>query len=218
MVIFPDVFFRYSAGDVLTTMGDRLPGALLVQSCPLPGILQAHIPRQTSVELCTKMDFLYSTDRSFSQIGKRHMKQNLLIACFVLLSTGAFAQTTLEEYNYLTKGYRVQIESGLDMKKGYTFSDIPSFRISYSNGVAIDADFKALYKEGQKIPQALLCIFSRSDNPIKEYICIPQFGSSKEIWDSTRVKLASVQGEEDAGALMYGLAKLGSYYSMNGPK
>ncbi len=28
--------------------------------------------------------------------------------------------TTLEEYNYLTKGYSIQVESGLDMKKGYT--------------------------------------------------------------------------------------------------
>jgi len=30
--------------------------------------------------------------------------------------------TTLEEYNYITKGYKVQIESGLDMKKGYDTS------------------------------------------------------------------------------------------------
>lgn len=27
--------------------------------------------------------------------------------------------TTTEEYNYLTKGLKIQIESGLDMKKGY---------------------------------------------------------------------------------------------------
>jgi len=164
------------------------------------------------------MGFLYVTYRSLLYTGKGHMKQTLLLFCFFFLSAGAFAQTTLEEYNYITKGYKVQIESGLDMKKGYSLSDIPSFRISYSNGVAIDADFKALYKDGQKLPQALLCIFSRSDNPNKQYICIPQFGSSKEIWDSTRVKLASIQGEEDAAAMMYGLAKLGSYYSMNGPK
>ncbi len=31
--------------------------------------------------------------------------------------------TTLEEFNYLTKGYKIQIESGLDMKKGYFFEE-----------------------------------------------------------------------------------------------
>jgi hypothetical protein len=28
--------------------------------------------------------------------------------------------TTEEEYNYMSKGYKIQIESGLDMKNGYT--------------------------------------------------------------------------------------------------
>lgn len=32
------------------------------------------------------------------------------------------AATTEEEYNYMTKGYRIQVESGLDMKKGYAFA------------------------------------------------------------------------------------------------
>nr|WP_314896773.1 hypothetical protein [uncultured Flavobacterium sp.] len=32
--------------------------------------------------------------------------------------------TTLEEYNYMTKGYKVQISSGLDMKQGYKVEDI----------------------------------------------------------------------------------------------
>lgn len=32
--------------------------------------------------------------------------------------------TTLEEYNYLVKGYKIQVESGLDMKIGYHLEDI----------------------------------------------------------------------------------------------
>jgi hypothetical protein len=56
------------------------------------------------------------------------MKFKMTIAC-ILLSHALFSQvdsaviyatpTTLEEYNYLTKGYKIQVESGLDMKKGY---------------------------------------------------------------------------------------------------
>lgn len=37
--------------------------------------------------------------------------------------------TTMEEYNYMTKGYKIQIESGLDMKKGYFFKDIGEHQI-----------------------------------------------------------------------------------------
>jgi len=32
--------------------------------------------------------------------------------------------TSVEEYNFLIKGYKIQVESGLDMKKGYYFEDV----------------------------------------------------------------------------------------------
>lgn len=37
--------------------------------------------------------------------------------------------TTMEEYNYMTKGYKIQVESGLDMKKGYYFEDMGGHKI-----------------------------------------------------------------------------------------
>jgi hypothetical protein len=41
--------------------------------------------------------------------------------------------TTEEEYNYMTKGYQVQISSGLDMKKGYEFdTEVPITISSYT--------------------------------------------------------------------------------------
>lgn len=45
----------------------------------------------------------------------------IIFILFFILPAIAFGQnTTQEEYNYMTKGYKVQVESGLDMKKGYT--------------------------------------------------------------------------------------------------
>jgi hypothetical protein len=41
--------------------------------------------------------------------------------------------TTLDEYNYMTKGYRIQVESGLDMKKGYLWKDIGEHNIENYN-------------------------------------------------------------------------------------
>jgi len=37
--------------------------------------------------------------------------------CFAQVKTG---KTSEEEYNYMTKGYQIQLSSGLDMKKGYS--------------------------------------------------------------------------------------------------
>lgn len=131
----------------------------------------------------------------------------------IVCSFRARSQTTLEEYNYVTKGYKVQLESGLDMKKGYRFEDVPSFSLKYSNGQLRDMDFKALYRDSVRLPVALLCIYNHPDSGPKEYICIPQFNSSKEIWDSTLTKISAISPENTTG-LLWGLAKLASYYSM----
>lgn len=51
------------------------------------------------------------------------MRKILLIAS-LLMGVTSFAQhTTEEEYNYMNKGLQIQIESGLDMKKGYVLSE-----------------------------------------------------------------------------------------------
>ena len=131
----------------------------------------------------------------------------------MLLSSPSYSQTTLEEYNYVTKGYKVQMESGLDMKKGYRFEDIHTIHIQYSDGVERETQFKALFKEGQKQPSAILCIYSHSDDGTRDYICIPQFSSSKEIWDSTYARISAIR-VDDTTPLMWGLAKLTAYYSM----
>lgn len=75
------------------------------------------------------------------------MKTKLLLLLLLFTSgINLFAQstpTTLEEYNYVTKGYRVQIESGLDMKKGYQFApilteEIGNYTFSLSSLLRID--------------------------------------------------------------------------------
>ena len=136
-----------------------------------------------------------------------------VILVLMLAYAESRAQTTVEEYNYVTKGYRVQIESGLDMKKGYTFADINSYRVSYSTGGFRETEFKALFKEEGKKPVAILCIYSSSTNPSKEYLCIPQPSSPRELWDSTYARISTFEGE-NATVLMWGLAKLSSYYSV----
>lgn len=45
--------------------------------------------------------------------------------CNAQMKTGV---TTEEEYNYMTKGYQIQMSGGLDMKKGYTLGTTVSIK------------------------------------------------------------------------------------------
>ena len=101
----------------------------------------------------------------------------LITASIIAFSSNISAQTTLEEYNYITKGYQAQIESGLDMKKGYELEDI-SERATAERKVSL----KKLYKTvgGQKKVAAYMVVYSREGNP-KEYICIPNPTSETEV-------------------------------------
>jgi hypothetical protein len=94
-------------------------------------------------------------------------------------------QTTLEEYNYVTKGYKVQVESGLDMKKGYEFTSIDTVSTKIAT-----AEMKILYrlKENKKEIAAYLIIYNRYGRTI-EYICVPDPKSENEILQKYYVAL-----------------------------
>jgi hypothetical protein len=79
------------------------------------------------------------------------MKNTVLLFALLLTTTLlpgiAFGQSSSEKYDYVTKGYQVQIESGIDMKKGYEFENIDKYS---TNERA--AELKVLYrvKDGKR--------------------------------------------------------------------
>lgn len=110
--------------------------------------------------------------------------KHIFIIFLTLISTSAFSQTTLEEYNYVTKGYRVQMEAGLDMKKGYVFEDVINEKTYGERAISAKALYKLNGQSKQKV--AVLIIYTRNGND-PEYICVPQPNSGTEInqrfWD-----------------------------------
>lgn len=78
------------------------------------------------------------------------------------------APTTEEEYNFITKGYKVQIESGLDMKKGYKFQD----EGTVSRGKC-DFQFKLLIREAKNEIAGYLVIAHSRNTGKTYYVCIP---------------------------------------------
>ena len=140
----------------------------------------------------------------------------LFTAVILLTASGARSQTTMEEYNYITKGYQIQLESGLDMKKGYRFEDVSQT----STVMAGDSSyrktvFKALYRGAESKPAAIMCIYSlvvNGNTLSTDYLCIPQPESSKEIWSMVYQKISEYTGEA-SNALTLGLMYLASQYT-----
>jgi hypothetical protein len=108
--------------------------------------------------------------------------RNILTITICLISLSVFGQTTEEEFNYITKGYKIQLASGLDMKKGYEFKAIDGWGINYGS-FERKATFKQLFREGETTPCATLMILERTDTDYEEYLCIPHYGSTDEIWN-----------------------------------
>ena len=113
----------------------------------------------------------------------------LSVACYGQAAKQPASSTTDEEYNYLTKGYKVQIESGLDMKRGYSLVDISDDieRGSYT------FNFKFLVREEKDEIGAMLAVIKSSVSGRVYYLCIPynnatlnqQYRGQLALWDSS---------------------------------
>ncbi len=124
------------------------------------------------------------------------MKTYLLILVVFGTFTILHAQTpppgtTEEEYNYATKGYKVQIESGLDMKKGYKLQDmgeVPEGNYKFS--------FKLLMREEKEELAGIMVISHSNVSGRTYYMCIPvnnpelykRYWADLSLWDDSITK------------------------------
>lgn len=140
------------------------------------------------------------------------MKKIKLLSILLFSVLVSFGQTTQEEYNYITKGYKVQIESGLDMKKGYSLVDLGSWK-SYAEEQERECIFKGLMRTGQTKPSAIMMIYKRNDisNGVTYYICIPS-PDATDIWSQTMDFIENNIKDNNllSQAIIWGLMKLSS--------
>lgn len=95
-----------------------------------------------------------------------------------------FSGTTLEEYNYLTKGYKTAREQGLDIKSGYkldlVFKDTQKVEsISNYNLICNFYNFSKI--DNNKETRAILVLVTIGKGTF--YLCIPKEKSDSEIWN-----------------------------------
>lgn len=114
------------------------------------------------------------------------MKKCVLVVVVFLMTITVFSQdnrsiTTIEEFNYITKGYAIQLESGLDMKRGYKLKT--KLKHSSTFGKKRTTEFYDLFKDGSERPVAIMVVFFMDELPnAKSYFCIPGFHSEPDVW------------------------------------
>jgi len=112
------------------------------------------------------------------------MKKLLFFLAFTF-SGFTFSQeqvtTTEEEYNYLTQGYKISLENGTDLKKGYELKKIQEdvysnykyvyYYFIHSESKKTKAIFVTITKEkGKKDKEEFLCIPINNEELFKKFI------------------------------------------------
>ncbi|MFZ4796764.1 MAG: hypothetical protein ACOYMA_04675 [Bacteroidia bacterium] len=140
---------------------------------------------------------------------------SLLIIFFLVAISSAYSQTTEEEFNYLTKGYQIQMESGLDMKKGYSTKEITDYIVNFQSGNYKKVTFRYLYKEDTKKNVAVLAQFTfykkEENKTISKYLCIPLSNSELTITDRAFKQIVEFTDPENVNVMARALIKLSSH-------
>lgn len=87
------------------------------------------------------------------------------------------APTTRAEYDFVTVGYQIQLNTGLPMKKGYKLLNYEECKFEHTT-----VSVKALFRENETEPCAIMMIYNeRFQKP--RYFCTPTKDADAEIWE-----------------------------------
>lgn len=102
------------------------------------------------------------------------IKKIAMIAAFTFCGYTFAQSTTQEEYLYMTKGLKIQLESGLDMKKGYKLK-----KISRNHIDKYTFTFNLLIRDNETL--AGIIVYAQSKVSGKEYIKAIPFGTKEKL-------------------------------------
>lgn len=115
-------------------------------------------------------------------LSTRHFLGSFLIT--ILGCSGVIqAQTTMEEYRYLSKGVMASVEQGLDIKQGYEFDAIREWRTPVSPGSEATriSRVTVMYRTATKEPAGILMVVKRTDTQFMKAVAIPLPSSEEAV-------------------------------------
>jgi hypothetical protein len=114
------------------------------------------------------------------------MKTIIFIPFLMLICCAGYGQTSQEEYNFITKGYRFTVDYGLDMKKEYSVKQLKEYDLTPNCSAVISGLFRAGTSD---LAGYLLSI---KDGSFEKDICIPTENSTTDIWKQYDYMLQSL--------------------------
>lgn len=104
-----------------------------------------------------------------------------LVACSLMTTVAQSNKvpTSSEEYNYVTKGYQIQISSGLDMKIGYSVIDLGT-KNCYNRNIKIS---KLMRQIGDNLHLCATMVYFNGGG-VDTYLCLPTINSGSDIWNA----------------------------------
>lgn len=106
----------------------------------------------------------------------------MMVIVVSIITTSMNAQTTLEEYNFISKGYRFTQENGLDMKANYIMKSLKRYQHA-STFVHISGLF---HTDNGNLAGYL---FTTKDGVFKQDICVPTEKSDSLVWRQYEIAL-----------------------------
>lgn len=136
--------------------------------------------------------------------------KKLLLALFIMGSGYAYSQTSVDEYNYLTKGYSQSIANGLGIKQGYSLTDKGSYTLD-EGGYTLQVSVLYLMRTADNSYAAALVMVHDSKKNNTAYFCVPAKNSDQGLWNTMLTDIRNTYGSKDkAGyeAIMYAMMHL----------
>jgi hypothetical protein len=135
------------------------------------------------------------------------MKKTLL-AFLLFLSINAFSQTSQEEYDYLSKVYGEQRDTGMLVKKGYKVFELTTTFTAFSD-TARNISFWGIVRKGQTKPSAILMKYDKLGKGTV-HICIPSIDAPQSMWFQTFEAIGNTFNKDELAmqTIVWGLMRL----------
>lgn len=125
----------------------------------------------------------------------RFIMKKILLTPLVVISAfvTSFSQTTQEDYNYATSGYKDDLSKGRKPEvSGYNVFNLYNRKVNWAGGDYGTAWVKELYRKGENTLAAYIVVYQLKDKGNNlEYVCIPHPNSGGDIQNQFIQSLSS---------------------------
>ncbi len=132
--------------------------------------------------------------------------KKLFLLLFILGTGLAYAQTTQDEYNYLTKGWLSMQQQGMGMKAGYATADKGKY-VSEYGGYNLEVSILNLTRTADNSNAGYIIMIHDTKKNNTQYFGVPTKNSDQGIWNQTLTSIRTIYGKDPSGyeAIMYAM-------------